>query len=531
MSDTNRLSTHNLTNLRWPVAVWVTIFFAAFYSLLTQTHYFINADVAFLTQMALYGESGDLYTQYFEINPPLIVYIYRLFLLPYYLGDWSVVSSLRISMISYLLLISALSHYYVVRLQIKQPLIWVLAISLSLLFVLPAAFLQREHIIAASLILYLLMMACRLQARPCSILIQSITLTLAGIAVCLKPQYIVALVFLELYYLWLNRKILLLLRWQNIYLAMIGAIYIIYVYNFHPAYFSNVAPMASETYVAYFDDLESLLGRLALLSLLLFLPYRFLVQASTKKQVIKGIYVLVFAGFVAFLIGQAGFSYHLILVFTLLSIVLIASWLYVVTELTAHFSAKGLVQLLFLSAILFFVRHYHFIDINKVNLDRALTQLIAKDSRLPKELIEFNPFQSIYNATDKLVSPGQSIYAFSARLFVGHPIAIHLGQRWSGRFPVLWPLPESLKDPTDKSNKARLDLVNKIVTEDIEKSKPQIILVEMSTHLLRYPQGFDFIEHFSQYREFVDVFQHYQHSATYSAPESDWAIYVRKRNK
>lgn len=526
MLETNHQSQPNYK--LWSILAWSVILVGALHSLISQTHYFLNADVAFLTQMALYGQPGDLYTQYFEINPPLIVYIYRLFLVPYYLGDWSVVSSLRISMIGYLLGITVLCHYYVVKLPIRQPYIWIAAIGLSLVFVLPAAFLQREHIIAAAMIAYLCMILCRMQNQSCSVAIQWLTLTLAGLSVCLKPQYVTVFVLLDIYYLWTARRLSLLFRWQNLYLGLLGATYITYVYFAHPSYFDNVAPLAKQTYIAYFEPIYSLLTRVVLLAVVSYLPYRYLRHVTQSPQTIDCLYVTLAAAFVAYVLGRAGFSYHLVLVFALLGIVSISSWLYAASTLSQRFSIKHLVQFLFFSAILVFLRQFHFIDIDRVNYETAATQLLAKHSYAPEKVIEHNPYHVVYNAVSEVTQPGEQLYAFSARLFVGQPITIHLEQKWAGRFPVLWPLPESLKHPESEDSQQRLQLVSQIVTEDILRNQPKVILVEESEQLLRYPKGFDFIEHFSQYPEFADAFQHYERDNTFTTPESNWTVYVRR---
>lgn len=504
------------------------IVFAALHSLLTQTHYFLNADVAFLTQMALYGEPGDLYTQYYEINPPLIVYIYRVFLLPHYLADWSVVSALRISMISYLLIITMLSHCYLHRLQIKRPLLWLLAIALSLLFVLPSAFLQREHIIAAALIAYFLMIACRVNQQPVAVTIRLVTVVLAALAVCLKPQYSIVLIALELWYLSQHRSIKLIWRLENLIIIAVGVSYITFVYLFHPTYFDLVAPLASKTYIAYFEGAENMLTRTVLLILLLFLPYRYLKQRVPNVQFVNGLYVVTLAGIIAFLIGRAGFSYHLVLTFTLLGILVIASMLLSLVQAVARPNLRHSSQLLFFIVLLLFIRQFHFLDIDRTNYHAASKILLSDNDELPSQLIEFDQYKSVYDLLAPYAEKGQSVYMMGARLFPAHPVTLHLGLKWAGHFPVLWALPETLKAPEESVNQQRLLWLSDVIVDDIRSKRPKAILVESNQPLLRYPLGFNFVDHFNQYEAFQREFSNYTQISTATTPDGNWTLYLRQ---
>ncbi len=55
----------------------------------------LNADVSFLSQMAIYSEGSDFYLQFYEVNPPLIVYIYKLFISIGYFLNINDISALR----------------------------------------------------------------------------------------------------------------------------------------------------------------------------------------------------------------------------------------------------------------------------------------------------------------------------------------------------------------------------------------------------------------------------------------------------
>ncbi|EGA69230.1 hypothetical protein VISI1226_19911 [Vibrio sinaloensis DSM 21326] len=507
---------------------WLLILLAALHSLLTQTHYFLNADVAFLTQMALYGQSGDLYTQYYEINPPLIVYIYRLFLAPYYWGELSIVSALRFSMVTYLLLITLMCQYYLYKLKLRHATLWVIAIALAFLFVLPAAFLQREHIISAAMIGYFCMLTCRVNHIKTAMSMRVASITLAAFAVCLKPQYIIVLALLEGWLLWRHREIKSLFRAENIIIAIIGISYVGFVYLYHPHYFSLVAPLASETYIAYFEGAESMLIRLGLLLLLLFLPYRYLTQQVTEVHLVQGLYLVAIAALSAFLVGRAGFSYHLLLTFTTLSIVLLAAWFYSLQELIREPKARQVTHCVFFFMMLLFVRHFHFIDIDKINYQDASKTFLSTSNHLPEKLIEYQDYKVIYDALKPHVTSGQNVYMFGARLFPAHPIAMHLGLKWIGHFPVLWALPQTLKATEGKKKNTRLAWISQVVTEDIKLHKPSAILVEENEPLLRYPLEFGFVEHFTQYQVFQNEFEHYQKLGSYPSPDGNWVIYLRQ---
>ncbi|MDH5914184.1 hypothetical protein L8R86_21355, partial [Vibrio splendidus] len=125
-----------------------------------QSSMILNADVSFLSQMATYSEGSDFYLQFYEVNPPLIVYIYKLFISIGSVLNINDISALRVGMLIYIFLCSSIILYNFIK--IKNGLLLALTLSFCLFFTFPNDFLQREHIITSSFFSYCSMISIRL---------------------------------------------------------------------------------------------------------------------------------------------------------------------------------------------------------------------------------------------------------------------------------------------------------------------------------------------------------------------------------
>ncbi|GAL34246.1 hypothetical protein JCM19240_1154 [Vibrio maritimus] len=138
---------------RSTIVLWAIVLVILLQALSVQMLSAMNGDVAFLFSMAKHTGLQEFYLQYYEVNPPLIVYLYKLFLLPSLLGI-NELASANTSMILYILLCLVLSYHYLSHLSHFARFSLTLAFTIGLVAVSEIMFLQREHIIAAGLIVY-----------------------------------------------------------------------------------------------------------------------------------------------------------------------------------------------------------------------------------------------------------------------------------------------------------------------------------------------------------------------------------------
>ncbi|MDA0146074.1 hypothetical protein OCT63_17755, partial [Vibrio sp. RW] len=152
-----------------------------------QSSMILNADVSFLSQMAIYSEGSDFYLQFYEVNPPLIVYIYKLFISIGSVLHINDISALRVGMLTYIFLCSSIILYNFIN--IKNGLLIALTLSFCVFFTFPNDFLQREHIITSSFLSYFSMISIRLLGLNPKKTVIFANILIIALAISLKPQY------------------------------------------------------------------------------------------------------------------------------------------------------------------------------------------------------------------------------------------------------------------------------------------------------------------------------------------------------
>ena len=173
---------------------------------------------------------------------------------------------------------------------------------------------QREHIIALLILPYLLSVAGSLAGRRLPKWEATFAGFAAGIAVSLKPHYIVVIAGVEILLLWRLRTFRQLLRPELISVVLGGLVYCAAVWIYTPEYVTKTLPMIVDVYGDF--------GRVGLLSMLtpkrsiavicaatLVLIYR---RRSRLEGVVTIFLVAGICSFVVFLLQAKGWKYQLL---------------------------------------------------------------------------------------------------------------------------------------------------------------------------------------------------------------------------
>lgn len=214
----------------------------------------LKDDIAWLLYVARRWMGGqELYVDLLEVNPPLIIWISAI---PLEIANWLNVRAQFVAMP--LFIAAVLGCAWWCASLLRDPLLrdWrglderlpVFAVVGSALLVLPGADIgQREHLLVAAFLPYLVLFARSLEGRKNAIAVSLWAGALAGIGCALKPRY--GAVFAVLECLALTRG---LRPWRMLPIAagvtLLG--YSVLVAILWPAYFQRAVPLALALYGA-----------------------------------------------------------------------------------------------------------------------------------------------------------------------------------------------------------------------------------------------------------------------------------------
>jgi putative flippase GtrA len=135
---------------------------------------------------------------------------------------------------------------------------------------------------------------------------------LAAVGVCLKPHFLLLPIAVTLWRVVVTRSLRQIFSADNLTFLGVGAAYVGYVALIHPAYFTDIVPMARDVYGAYGAPLGLVIAaiwfRLALLAIVVLV----IVSSGGAEHRAMPLWVLSAAGVGVYLLQGTGFGYHTI---------------------------------------------------------------------------------------------------------------------------------------------------------------------------------------------------------------------------
>lgn len=205
-------------------------------------------DVAWLLYVARKWLAGQrLYEDLIEVNPPLIIWIYAV---PSKLASWSGIGPKLVAIPFFAACVLAAAWWTAGLLRAGARMfahrIAVFAMIGAVLLMLPGVeFGQREHLMAASVLPYLVVMACWMAGRPVGRRQALAAGIVAGLGSALKPTYALAFVLPELLGWLRGRKIIRTAPLAAVVAALTYAALIIVLC---PAFLHSAVPLALALY-------------------------------------------------------------------------------------------------------------------------------------------------------------------------------------------------------------------------------------------------------------------------------------------
>ncbi len=464
----------------------------------------------------------QLYVDLIEINPPLVVALnFPAILVARALGisdllvfRLGVVLVLGLSLGASQVGLRAICERERVSLRRFLTLVLVFVV-----FLLPGdAFTEREHLILALVLPYMLVVIARAMDRAPTGRALHLVGVMGGVGFALKPQFVLLWVALEMW-LFFARRAAPRIRTESAWVILLLVSYPLLVVWLAPAYLAQVGDLAA-LYLQF--ERNPLLVTLlftpgARLSLFAVLTYLALKRATAWPIAAQGLAVALAALLLIATIQQKGWAYHFYTslgVAVLLLAVLVATVRRPVPPLAprVYFVVTGAVLIATVAGSALF----------------AATKLA--DPR--GEAVE--PYSGYWDVADMVRQRGERVrlVALSHTMASGWPLAYSTGAEWSMRFPSLWWLmvlyadqlaaPPPLRYPEVSPLERKLRTA---VVDDIVAARPDLLVV--LAHARDLPENgtrrFDYLAYLSRDVRFREELRHYR----YLTSDSHHDIYER----
>lgn len=293
-------------------------FFLIAFAYFLQTKMLLTADVAYLIHVSSQVMDGGTYvSDFFETNPPMILYIY----MPVVIALKKFPISIWYALHSYIFLLASLSSFtcYLLLKRIfcrSEERIYVYSFLLAIIFVLfylPAnQFGQREHILMMVMLPYIFSTALLLENKPINCYAAFLLSLFMAIGIALKPYFLVSLVLMECYFIYLKRSFFGWLRLESIVILSVFILYLYSIFIFHPNYFKILFPIISALYfIGFSQSMISVLINFAMFYVILALIMYFFLRKQDKKRHLSTLICLSMIGMVfAYAIPRMAWYYH-----------------------------------------------------------------------------------------------------------------------------------------------------------------------------------------------------------------------------
>jgi hypothetical protein len=224
-----------------------------------QANMLLNWDVSWLIHASSRLLAGGTYhADFFEINPPMILYHYIPTVLIAKIFSINFMLALRIYVFSLagLSLCLCLTLIQKIFTPKDEALAGIFFIVLTCVFLLVPVyeFGQKEHLLILFTLPYLLLVSSRLQGVTVKTSLAITIGILAGLGFAIKPHFLIMLTLVELYYILRTKKLLACIRIETLVMAAIFIIYLASVFVFFKEYIFVIIPYITHFYYSGFSS-------------------------------------------------------------------------------------------------------------------------------------------------------------------------------------------------------------------------------------------------------------------------------------
>ncbi len=470
-------------------------------------------DTGFLLDAAARMLAGQrLYVDVVEINPPLIIALNLPAVLAGRLLGISAIAAYRTEVAIAVLALLMAARPLLRRLLPDEPVTRAglgVGAAFALFPLTGQDYGEREHLVLALLLPYLLLAALRAERSPLRAPWAAGIGLLAGIAFALKPHFLVLWLAIEAWLIF-DRRVR---AWPPPPETLASAIFIVgyavAVLVFSPAYLRLVALLAGPYSRFLYDPFLHLLvtGPGVPFTAFALLAWAVLRKYARHPALWDAAALAAVACLVAGAAQQKGLRYHFYPSFALATMLLALAALDVRRpEALARRLYRAAAVLALLGTV---------VVVGVQNAALALGRAGGSEESQLEQLI----------ALVRSRAPGQPVFVFSYHIGSTYPLINYSGAHSASRFPQLWilaaeylealhrPEPLRFRTPAEMSPSERY--LNQAVREDLETQRPRLLIVYRAARD-RPQNGYrrlDYVAYFSRDPGIARVFSHYQRIA------------------
>lgn len=489
------------------ILVIIPFYLVAFWA---QNNLPLHGDVNYLINTANFILSGKKYgIDFFETNPPMILYLYFPVLSLAKLTNFNIAICLK-AYVFFLSFCTLLLSLYSLKEIIKNSIVLNIFISTMLfaILLLPInQFGQREHLFCILILPYLFSAVLRLNDTRLPFLYAVIVGLFAGLGFGIKPYFLFPLVFIEFYFILKRKSMWGWVRVESLLIMAILVTYLLSTIIFFPTYFTVVLPLINKFYfIGVQEPLNMMLSNVfVIFSIVSFFSCFILFRVSPHHRLLKTILMLSLGGFIVGLIAtRTSWYYHSIPSYSMACILL---GLYF-GEFVANSISRS-------SNKIYIFLEYVFITIAGLML-----------FYIP---LSYTRFYSLYYANQAINSdlaqltsyiasqPGEhSVICFSANTTGDcFPLTLSSQSSYGSRYPFFWwmrGLVATLNDShiSKRDKEMNKNYFSESIAKDLDHFQARWVIINTHVAHVIFGDNFSFITFFSDNKNFHDAWSHYR---------------------
>jgi hypothetical protein len=545
-------------------------------SWLIQANTFVSGDVSLgLHEAARLFAGGSYGKDFFEVNPPLFLYLYMppaivATYLPIHVFTLFQLYIFLLASIALACCYGLIKPIFPATESIKRYGVMLMLTFVLVLLPLASAFGERDHLLMILVMPYFFLVGCRLEnhrVKPSFALMIGL---MAGLGFAIKPFFYLTFALVELYYAWCQRNWWAWLRIETLAIVGVSVIYLLTIWIFFQDYLTLIVPFARRLYYqGYSATWNRVLlnpaflfcGLPVLLSLALYqinpykklstvlliamlgLGFSYLMQRTpwyyhvyppyalailssvyffslfvAQKQVQKTLYLqMILVGLLAF----ALLDRHQTLVITLVLYALLACCLLSLGIILLQ-TGRNKFHLLFCTVIGALAL--------SLPLSYAAINLIYS--------LSFKEKSSALIALIKLQAPHKPIYFLSSTLQIEFPLMDYAGAIPASQYPSLWwfsgyihQTHAAISKPLRAQLEQDRDYFLNSIANELASNQPELVFVEsgsMAPNIDGRP--FNYVNDFRQNAQFRAAWKNYRYlTALGMEPFYQYQVYQRVR--
>jgi hypothetical protein len=436
-----------------------------------------------------------MYADYIEVNPPLAFWL----MVPVaWLGGTTAlgfVNALYCSLLALTALAVALVNRYLRMLPAiaQQARHWLCVLLAGALLFLPAGdFGEREHFMVLLFMPWLFLRLAHAEGAKPSHAEAIAVGVMAAIAICFKPQSVMAPVAVELFLLWRYRRWQSLLATENLAALAFVAFYATLLYVAEPEFMGLIVNLGVKAYLPFYGYPAGLIWFGSLLTaVLIALALLLWWQMQGALADVAALAILAATGFLlSYFIQYKGFSYQVIPALVFATVACATG----VVALASKANLTPLQKTLLGASLLLAIVHFS-----------TQTQGCVCDERVSGPTIA------------KYAPNAKSVFIASVRVGSAFPLVLEQNLVWASRLPTSWLTPYVASKWQDGPLPDDAIIANALdwAVTDLATFQPGIVFIDESTEQLQVKGGlFDYVKFWSNDARFAALWAKYERRAT-----------------